>query len=173
MDKSNMLRGLARRNGLCDKWFSEWVDNDNDQSLIDKYIRGQDFCIEHDYPPLPMIRSVFSQKILHDNHIYTDGEFYERNPKRYVVALGDSSLNLRFDEYAVATVYARHDSTVDISLYGHAIVDVRLFNNARIVVRHLDPKSKLNIFVRSERAELDLETYANSDNLKIHPCKHE
>lgn len=173
MDKSNLLRALARKNGLCNKWFSEWTDEEDDQSLIDKFIKGQDFCIEHDYPPLPMIRSIFSPEILHKNHIYTDGDAYERNPKRYVVALGDSSLNLRFDEFAVATVYARHNSTVLASVYDHAIIDVRLFDNSKVVIQHIGEKSKLNVFVRSDDAELDLNVYADSDNLKIHPYKND
>lgn len=173
MDKSKLLRALARKNGLCDKWFSEWSDEENDQRLIDKYIKGQDFCIEHNYPPLPMIRSVFSPEILHKNHIYTDGEAYERNPKRYVIALGDSLLNLRFDGFSVATVYARHSSTVSISVYERAIIDVRLFDNAKVEIKHLDARAKLNIFVRSCDAELDLDVYANSDNLKIHPFKND
>lgn len=173
MNKSQMLRNLARRNGLCDKWFSEWGDEESDQSMIDKYVKGFDFCIQHDYPPLPTIKRAFSQKVLHDNNIYTDGYFRALNPKHHLIALGDTDLVVRCDEFLVTTIYARHDSNITLEVRDNAIVDVRLYDNATVKVKHLDTKSRLNIFVRSDNAELDLNTYATSDNLKIYPYKHD
>lgn len=39
------LKEMARNNGLCDKWFGEWVDESDDATLFDKYKRGIDFSI--------------------------------------------------------------------------------------------------------------------------------
>ena len=44
------LRGHAVSYGLCTQWQGDWQNNKSQQELIGMYIRGIDFCIEHDYP---------------------------------------------------------------------------------------------------------------------------
>lgn len=61
MDKLNTdLRDHAVSYGLCQQWQNDWQDNKNQQELIDMYIRGIDFCIEHDYPTVDYIKNNFT-----------------------------------------------------------------------------------------------------------------
>ena len=53
------LREMARMQGLCDQWFSEWGDDDTLDDCLERYIRGFDFVQERDWPSLEFIRKHF------------------------------------------------------------------------------------------------------------------
>ena len=64
------LRGHAVSYGLCTQWQGDWQNNKSQQELIGMYIRGIDFCIEHDYPTVEYIKGNFDRSLLHQNHIF-------------------------------------------------------------------------------------------------------
>lgn len=66
------LRGHAVSYGLCTQWQGDWQNNKSQQELIGMYIRGIDFCIEHDYPTVEYIKGNFDRSLLHQNHIFVD-----------------------------------------------------------------------------------------------------
>ena len=53
------LRGHAVSYGLCTQWQGDWQNNKSQQELIGMYIRGIDFCIEHDYPTVVNVQANF------------------------------------------------------------------------------------------------------------------
>ena len=52
------LKSEAVSLGLCQEWTSEW-DNESKDSLVEKYVKGIDFCIEHSYPTLAFMKENF------------------------------------------------------------------------------------------------------------------
>lgn len=54
------LRGHAVSYGLCTQWQGDWQNNKSQQELIGMYIRGIDFCIEHDYPTVEYIKAILT-----------------------------------------------------------------------------------------------------------------
>lgn len=44
--------------GLCDKWQEEWTAQTTKEEMIEKFIRGQDFCIKHDWPSVSQIKKM-------------------------------------------------------------------------------------------------------------------
>lgn len=154
MNKSEMLRALARRNGLCDKWYGEWNGSESDQELIDKYLNGLDFCIEHDYPTTDMICSLFDEELLHKNHIYTNDMYVNvHNPKPVVVLNGGTCGEILFDGYAVSSVYVRHLSGVKIKVRDHAIVSISAYDAANVYVDCAE-SAKAFVYVRTDNAHI-------------------
>lgn len=154
MNKSQLLRSLARKAGLCDKWFSEWKDDETDDSLIQRYIDGIDFCILHDYPSIPVIRSTFSPETLRKHNIILD----EHNaviahPQPTTVILGDSKAYITPSGYSVSDIYLRHNSVATIRATGHAIVAISVYDNATVNVT-ATKDAKVRIYKFSENVKI-------------------
>lgn len=135
---SETLRQEARSLNLCDKWYNEWGDCDQ-QELIDKYVRGIDFCIEHQYPSNEFIKANFDRELLHTNLIFVDEHIDLKDaPSGIYILNGECDGTLWFNSWAAATVYVRHGSTVSIIADDFAKVFVRLYDEADAEVVELE-----------------------------------
>ena len=57
--------------GLCKQWTSEWSKDSSRDELIDKFVRGLDFCIEHDWPSVDVMKRDFGD-VIHRHGVYAD-----------------------------------------------------------------------------------------------------
>lgn len=133
------LREMAReqKEPLCDKWYGEWEDDSDIDSLLDKYVDGIDFTITNDYPPLDFIRKNFKKEDLHRHNIYIDEEvnLVESNSGVWVL-LGKCTGRITFDGWAVANVYVRHESVVRVDAEDLSRVFVNVCDKAEVDMRN-------------------------------------
>lgn len=123
------LREMARANGLCDEWYAAWGDDDSIDLCLERYIRGFDFAVENDYPPLDFIRKNFNTEDLHRHNIYIDEEVdIEADKSGYYVFLGKCKGTLTVDGFVAVTVYVKHTSSVN----------VEAFNGSKVFVSYYD-----------------------------------
>ncbi len=128
---SILLRNQARDMGLCNKWFSEWADESAPHTLIDKFKRGLDFCIERNWPSVKFIRSNFDSALLHNNLIYIDEHInLSEAPSGIYVINGDCSGTLMFKAWAAATIYVRHTSNIKIIADDFSKICLRLYDES-------------------------------------------
>jgi len=128
---NDVLRSRARQLGLCDEWYNGWGKKENRQQLIEKYLRGIDFCIKHDYPTLAFIKSEFPNDLLLGNGIFVDEDVDATNLRK-AVALGQSKGEIRYDGLAVGAVYVRHQSEITITATDGAKVFVETYENCKL-----------------------------------------
>lgn len=131
---SEILKQQAIALGLCKPWTEAWGDCDQ-QELIDKYVKGIDFCIEHQYPSNDFIKANFERDLLNANLIFVD-EYVDMDmaPSGIYILNGECSGRIRFAPWTAATVYVRHTSNVRIIADDFAKVFVRLYDEAEAVV---------------------------------------
>lgn len=135
---SETLKQQAIDLGLCKPWTKAWGDCDQ-QELIDKYVKGIDFCLERDWPSIDFIKANFDRKLLNRNLIFVDEPIEIKNaPSGIYVINGECSGTLWFNSWAAATVYVRHNSNVRIIADDFAKVFVRLYDDASADVIELD-----------------------------------
>ena len=132
MEFQKELKEEAIRLGLCDKWQREWGTPDVD-ALCDKFIRGMDFCIKHDFPKVEYIHSHFNETDLHRNGIYTQGQCVSIN-KKHVVALGNCEVDVYVTENDICDIYARHTSSIDLYVGDNAFVYISTYDKCKIRV---------------------------------------
>ena len=126
------LMSEARRLGLCDPWYSEWQSKVYDpQELIDRYIKGLDFCIEHHYPSNEFIKSNFDRDLLHKNNIVVNERHSLLNPMTAVI-LGKSKSKVRVNGYCVCRVYVRDASVVDVYARQRSHIIIHVYDNAQV-----------------------------------------
>lgn len=134
-DLSRFLKKEAVGKGLCKQWTEEWTDVETQQTLIEKYKRGFDFCLERDWPSSGFIKQMFDEKTLHDNFIYNDECVVVENGQNGVwIINGDCEGTLHFGNFAVATIHVRHNSRMKIMADSHALVFVRAHDSSRVEI---------------------------------------
>lgn len=135
---SESLRQEARELGLCDKWYNEWGEC-GQQELIDKFVKGIDFCLDRAWPSPEFIKGNFDPCELRENLIFVDEDLDMHDaPDGIYILNGECSGTLRFGSWAAATIYVRHTSKVMIIAEDFARVFVRVYDDAEAETIGLD-----------------------------------
>lgn len=121
----------AQQNALCDKWYNDWGDETDVDGLLEKFVAGQDFCINNDYPPLDFIRKNFKKDDLHRHNIFLDEEvnLTDANSGDYVF-LGKCSGKIVYSGFKVSSLYLRHESALHIVAKDASRVFVSLYGQS-------------------------------------------
>nr|DAV38587.1 MAG TPA: hypothetical protein [Caudoviricetes sp.] len=140
MDRLNCkLRDRAITLGLCQQWQGEWMDGKSKDELVEMYVRGLDFCIEHNYPSNDFIAANFEPEVLHRNGVWLNERVVTCGvPNSVLVLNGCCTGVLKFGGYDVCTIYVRHDSEVEINADGVSKVFISVFDNAKVKVKQSD-----------------------------------
>jgi hypothetical protein len=152
MDKQEELKAEAIRLGLCEKWQSEWGTPD-DLELIQKYIDGIDFCIQHDYPSNEYIKMNFDKRLLHACGIYVDDYVAAYNPP-VAVLNGKCHGEVVIDGIYCRDVYVRGTSYVTVAVRDTARASIRVYDKAHVNVI-AEPKTKVYVYLYGGVAEGD------------------
>lgn len=131
MNVSQELKQRAVQIGLCTQWTEEWGEPDKHE-LCEKYVKGIDFCIEHNYPNTEYMKHYFDG-IMQEHGIFVDEALSLVNPKM-VIANGKCSGIVSFKDFGVGTMYVRHDSEIKIEADGFSKVFISVYDNAKVEV---------------------------------------
>lgn len=127
---SETLKQQAVDLGLCRPWTEAWGDCDQ-QALIDKFVKGIDFCLERNWPTSDFIKANFDRALLNANRIFVDEHMrLDDAPSGIYILNGECTGSIRFAPWTAATVYVRHTSNVRIIAGDSAKVFVRLYDEA-------------------------------------------
>lgn len=132
---SNILKKQAIALGLCHQWTQAWADDSDQQTLIDKFVKGIDFCLDRQWPSPEFIKANFDRDLLNANLIFVD-EFldFDMMPSGIYIINGECTGTIRLAPWVAATVYVRHSSKITIVANDFAKVFVRLYDEADVEV---------------------------------------
>ena len=123
------LKEKAISLGLCEQWTKEWTNPDKDE-LVDKYVRGIDFCIQHDYPSIEYMIANF-RGVMEKHGVFADNDLQLRN-RDVAILNGACAGVLEYDWYSTGRLYIRHDSDIKVVLKGNAKVFISIYDNANV-----------------------------------------
>lgn len=135
MNVSEELKELARNqkiSQLCDEWYDGW-GNPTKEGLVDKYINGQDFCIENDFPTNEYIKEHFGE-IAERKGVFTDNKHVDLHNPPIVILNGDSEATILINEFHTCDIYVKHNSKANIMIDEYAKAFIRVFGNAEVTV---------------------------------------
>lgn len=132
---SNELKEKAISLGLCEEWTNEWNEEDKD-TLCEKYVKGIDFCIMHNYPSLKYMKDNFDG-IMQNHGVFVDDNGMKKNLPKAVIN-GLSIMNMLYDKFSVGTVYLRHDSALNIIAKDNAKVFIFTYDNCILNIKCSD-----------------------------------
>ena len=96
------LAKAAQANGICTPWLNELKSLDDKDALVDMYIRGIDFCLEHDYPSNDFIRENF-KGVMEKHGVFLDDAIALQNQSK-CIALGTTNGKVTATGYSVSEV---------------------------------------------------------------------
>lgn len=146
------LRDMGRSMGMCDKFYDRWIDGMDVDTMLDLYIKGLDFCIEKDFPPLDFVRRNFDTSDLHRHHIYIDEHVDLEGESGDYVFLGRCTGNVHFGDFCISGVYLRHSSEMKIRSEGFSRVFVSLYEESSCDVVAND-SFNLHLYDRRKKKE--------------------
>lgn len=139
MDKLNKeLRSKAISYGLCKGWTQDWSENRNKQELIEMWLRGIDFAIQHNYPTNEFIKENFSSELLKVNNVFVDCPVGGVNLTHKAVICGDCKGALVFDGFSSCDIYVRHTSKIHIDALKFSKIFVNLYDDAEVTIKQKD-----------------------------------
>lgn len=123
--------GLAQLDGAQDK-------DDMLQCFLDRI----DFCLARNFPDKNFLKEHFGEKLLEHKGIYIDRKVKLFNTG--AVLLGDCNGWLMVNEYAVCRLYAKHNTSLDITAEDYAFVMIDVLDDAFV---NIDCSEKARVVV--------------------------
>jgi hypothetical protein len=155
---SEELKERAISLGLCKEWTGEWQKEDLD-SLCEKYARGIDFCIDHDYPTTEYMKAHFDG-VMQKHGIYVNDVFDEKNARKIIIN-GISVGHLLYDSYSVGKIYLRHSSQLKLDVEDNSKVFIFVYDDSFVEINNGE-NSKVYVY------KYGGEVKANNKNITIH-----
>lgn len=129
------MRTEARSLGLCDEWFGDWSDDEGVDELLNKMMKGVDFCLKHRFPSNEILLKYAGREKLREHRIFIDDEIdgsgVISGSGVYYIG-GGTKGTLVFDGFDVATVYVTDDADVGIHPRGMSKVFVETWHDGRV-----------------------------------------
>lgn len=156
---SDICKEKAVSLGLCNQWQQEWEDNSSKEVLIEKYLRGIDFCMKHNYPSVDFIKEKFGDTI-NAFGIYVDTDALIVN-KHMTVLLGNSNARVSM-QGVVGEIYVRHQTNMSLVATNYAKVWVNALDFTKVRI-YCDKTSK--VFVHNY-GDAEIETRGENISVK-------
>lgn len=145
MSTQEYFKRQAIQLGLCQQWQDEWGTPDVD-ALCDKFIRGIDFCIKHNFPSVGEINSSFKRDDLERNGIYTQPDIKSISKgQKNVIAMGNAMVDVYVPDYSICDIYVRHGANVNLHVGENAFVYITMRDRGRLNVVSKGSKSKIKV----------------------------
>lgn len=116
--------------GLCDQWTREWEDGTTKDEMVDKFVRGLDFCIEHDWPTTDVMKKEFGD-VIHRHGVWVDEAMSANNPDTAILN-GSCDGRITVDGFGVSSIYVRHKSRLKLTVKDMAYAAVSLYDEANV-----------------------------------------
>lgn len=123
----------AKKNGICNDWFNLLLKAESKDRLMTMYLKGIDFCLSNEYPPLSFFRE-HGKGIMEKYGVFLDEPIAVGN-SHYVVALGTCEGEAQYTGFAVGQVFVKHDSKLTIAASENSFVMVDMFDNTEVLVK--------------------------------------
>lgn len=150
------IREIGLAHGMCDKYSGRWREDYTQDELIGLFISGQDFCVEHDFPPLAFIKENFSKEVLDAHHVYIDykGNLEITESGTYIF-LGDGNITAEVSGFAVVDLYARHNTILRTVSRENAKVFVTMCDNSSFHGAEVYDSSTIKAYNNRKKKEGD------------------
>lgn len=134
---------IAKSHNICQEWHDRILTTKEKEELIEMYLKGIDFCMEYDFPPLDFVKKNFTG-LMEEYGIYADTTF-DSDFKKKVVVLGDCNGTVTAGGYRTCEVFVRHISRVKVMATDHAFVVVNVYDKAEVEISASD-ESKVCVY---------------------------
>lgn len=136
MTLSDKIKAEAIENGLCRLWAEEWEENATKEQMVDKFIRGLDFCIITGFPSVEQMKE-YALPEFNARNVYADQGVKIKGVEcpNQVILCGKSKAWIEVSQ-GICEIWVRHDSEVSVLVRNGALAMVRALDNAKVKVEN-------------------------------------
>lgn len=149
---SHILKERAINLGLCKEWTEAWQPCDQ-QELIDKYVKGIDFCIGKNYPAVDFIINNFDEELLKANDIYVQGDNSISYGCGTIILRGDSKNDIRIKDYAAVEIWIAENANLTINAGAFSKVFINMYGEGEVKANS-EFGSKVYIYTHNDKARV-------------------
>ncbi len=146
MELNQYILKEARINGICAEW-ATLIDHSNSKDeLMEMYVKGIDFCLEHDFPSNQDLLKLGGPDFIAKYGVYVnqDCEFQD---KRFLVLLGACKSKACYTGYSIGQVYLKGTSSLSCDVAENAFIIIDCFDETSISVNSSnDSKVLVNLY---------------------------
>ena len=128
--------------GLCSQWTAEWEDNSTKDDMVEKFVKGIDFCIGRNWPSTKDMKRYFGD-VIHNHGVYVDENVDLENPK-ITILNGVCVAHIDYDWMDSGEIYVRHGSSLYLKVKGFSRVFVNILDDAEL---HVECEDTARVFV--------------------------
>lgn len=132
IDKKKLAE-IARNRGICKEGFERIASSVSIEELLNYYIEGIDFCLEHDFPSKEYLKKHGGEQ-LSTHGIYVDRNSDLVNPKLGVF-LGRTVSTIDYSGYQVSELFVKDVGFLTVSAKDNAFVVIDAFDDANVNVK--------------------------------------
>ncbi len=140
---SEKMKAEAINLGLCRQWTEEWEDGSTKDEMVEKFVRGIDFCIRHDWPSPELMQREFGD-VMHAHGVYANEPVSAKNLPT-VVLNGDCRCEALYDGCSTGDIYVRHTSILNLKVEFLAKAFVEMYGNSRVAI-DAEPGTKVFVY---------------------------
>lgn len=129
---SDKMKSEAVSLGLCAQWTADWKDGSSKDEMVEKFVKGIDFCIGRDWPSTHDMKKYFGS-VIHKHGVYVDESVGLVNPS-IAILNGHCEGLIEYEWLSNGEIHVRHDSTLKLRVKGLSKVFVNLHDHARLRV---------------------------------------
>lgn len=118
--------------GLCAQWTADWQDNSSKDEMVEKFVKGIDFCIGRNWPSTKDIKKYFGD-VIHRHGVYVDENVDLTNPK-ITILNGECVGHINYSWMGNGEIYVRHGSSLYLKVKDFSKVFVNLHDDAELHV---------------------------------------
>lgn len=129
---SERMKKEAVELGLCAQWTAEWGKDTTKGDMVEKFVAGLDFCIQHDFPSTEVMKRDFGD-VMHDYGVYVDESVHLTDPKTLVLN-GRCDASVKCGRLAASDIYVRHKSKLRIAVERGSYVHVSVYDDTETAI---------------------------------------
>lgn len=138
----------AQKNNICAPW-AEMIKRADIHGLLSMYIKGIDFCLEHNFPSNEFLKDN-GGALLSQYGIFIDENVLQASRSKMVL-LGGCSVDARYSGFDVSEVFIKHHCKASLSVFENAIVTIDVFDDSVLQVSAADNSQVLvNVYGRAK-----------------------
>lgn len=146
MQLNQYILEQAKANGICTDWATLIQQAGTKDELMEMYVKGIDFCLEHNFPSNADLLEQMGKDGLAKYGVYVDLSQSIVNPS-FLVALGECKISSEWTGYSAAQSYVKHNSKLSCQVKDNTFVVIDCFDNSSVnVVATNESKVLVNVY---------------------------
>ncbi|MDM8174798.1 hypothetical protein QT327_10595 [Olivibacter sp. 47] len=142
--ETKKLALIAKENGICSTGLKRILSSKTKEELIQYYIEGLDFCLEHDFPSKDYLR-LNGGTLLAKYGIHVDEKRTLINRARSIL-LGTCDASISHDGFSVSDIFIKHESNAKVFCSADSFVRIDCFDTVNVRI-HASGNAKIVVNV--------------------------